>query len=161
MRAAGDAHRAAFARPASARRARRPRSCGSGPPLHEARADEGHHQLALLIGPGVARENEPPAGAAVRGALLGDLGCIGDRVAGIDRLQPFEVAKAGRRPELGERFPARRALGVLALAVLNAQPHPRRDGVPARCAQRAEMRLRGGRLVHVECLRVVLPRQTS
>src|SRR5436305_14397047 len=57
----------------------------AGPAFHEARADEGHHQLALLVGAGVARKDDPPAGPALRGALFGDLRCVADGIADIDR----------------------------------------------------------------------------
>src|SRR5262245_56111733 len=77
-----------------------------------------------------------------------------DRVADIDRLEPFEVAEPGRRPEPADRLAARAQLLVLAPAVGDHQPHPNAGGVPARGAQPAEMRARGGRLVEMERLRI-------
>src|SRR5262249_45833288 len=95
-----------------------------------------------------------PAGAAGQRPHLDHLGPIRDRVADIDRLEPFEVAEAGRRPELGDRLAARAQPLVLAPAVGDHQPHPNAGGVPARGAEPPEMRARGGRLVEMERLRI-------
>src|SRR2546430_7366480 len=72
----------------------------------------------------------------------------------MDRLEPFEVAKPGRRPELGDRLAARAPLLILAPAVVDHQPHPNAGGVPARGAEPAEMRARGRRLVEMKGLRI-------
>src|SRR5262249_30679381 len=79
---------------------------------------------------------------------------IGDGVADKSRLEPFEIAEAGRGAELGDRLAADAARVVLAAAMVDQQPHPDAGGMPARGAERAEMRARGGRLVEVERLRI-------
>src|SRR5262249_62033109 len=68
--------------------------------------------------------------------------------------EPFEIAEPGRRPELGDRLAARAPLLVLAPAVVDHQPHPDAGGVPARGAEPAAMRARGGGLVGMERLRI-------
>src|SRR5262249_40362529 len=75
-------------------------------------------------------------------------------VADIDRLEPFEVAEPGRRPEPADRLAARTQFLVLAPAIGDHEPHPNAGGVPARGAEPAEMRARGGRLVEMERLRI-------
>src|SRR5262249_53362052 len=112
------------------------------------------HRLATLVHAGVAHEDHAPAGAAGQRPHLDHLGPIRDRVADIDRLKPFEVAEAGRRPEPADRLAARTELPVLARAVGDHEPHPNAGGVPARGAEPAEMRARGGRLVEMERLRI-------
>src|SRR5262249_58420583 len=81
------------------------------------------------------------------------------RVAGTDGLEPFETAKPGRRPELGDRLAARAALLILAPAVLDHQPHPDAGGMPAGSAEPAELRARPGRLVEMERLRIEARRE--
>ena len=78
---------------------------------------------------------------------------VADGLAGIDRLQPFEVAEAGRRAEFGCRSwrrPTRRPAASAMLHRIHA------DGrVPARCAEPAEHALLRRFLVDMEGLRVV------
>src|SRR5262249_56598185 len=57
-------------------------------------------------------------------------------------------------PGRADRLAARAQLLVLAPAVGDHQPHPNAGGVPARGAEPAEMRARGGRLVEMERLRI-------
>ena len=64
--------------------------------LHERRAFELEHQLAVLVGAVVAAADDAPAGPRAGRALLDDLAGIGDGVADIDRLDPFQVLEAGR-----------------------------------------------------------------
>ena len=79
----------------------------------------------------------------------------GDRVAGIDRLQPFQLVEAGRGAE--PRRPAdpiaARSRATL-LHPADIKPHPHRERVPAGGAEPSEVARRGGRLVGVEGLRV-------
>src|SRR5262249_7106243 len=107
-----------------------------------------------LVHAGVAHENHAPAGAAGQRPHLDHLGPIRDRVADIDRLEPFEIAEPGGRPELGDRLAARAPLLVLAPAVGDHQAHPDAGRVPARGATPAEMRAGGGRLRGMGWLRI-------
>src|SRR6185312_6388250 len=82
-----------------------------------------------------------------------------DGVAHIDRLEPAQLADAGRRPGLGGRLAGgAHALGLAPLEV-DEVAHVDRGRVPARGAQRSEMRARRLSLVDVEALRVVAARE--
>src|SRR6185369_1225294 len=77
-----------------------------------------------------------------------------DDVADIDRLQPFEIAKAERGADAGNRLAARpHALGQPP-AVIDVEPHPHDRRVPAGSAQRAEVRALRRDFVDMEILRV-------
>src|ERR1700722_1173901 len=129
------------------------------PPLRELGADERHHQLAVLVGGGVARDHQAPAGPAGRLTQLHDLAREGDRVARIDRLRPAQLADAGRGAVLRRRLAARpHVLGLAQLGV-DEVAHVHRGRVPARGAQPAEMRARRGRLVEMEKLRIEAARE--
>src|SRR5215207_1584563 len=59
------------------------------PPLDEPRSLEFVDELASLVVAGALAQDEPPFGARGRHALVDDGGSEGERVAGMDRLQPF------------------------------------------------------------------------
>src|SRR5260370_18274079 len=98
--------------------------------LDQTTADERHHGLAVLVHAGIADGDHAPAGPAAQTARLHHLGCIRDRVADIDRLEPLEIAKSGRRPELGHPFAPCPPLPVLAPAEADPHPHPNPGRVP-------------------------------
>src|SRR5437588_3625729 len=67
--------------------------------LNENGTDEGQHRLACLVRPGVAEEHDTPLRAPVGWACLHDFARVGNRVARVDRFEPFQLAKAGRGAE--------------------------------------------------------------
>src|SRR5262245_51467928 len=103
--------------------------------------------------------DQSPAGPRLRRPHAGDLAAIGDGVADIDRLEPFELADAGRGPERRYRLAARTRGIVFAAAQLDQEPHPDAGCVPARGAEPAEMRALGRSLVEMERLRIVARRE--
>src|SRR5262249_39747722 len=124
------------------------------PALHERGADERNHRFAVLIHPAVAHRDHAPTRTTVRAPHFDDLAAIRHGVADIDRLEPLQIAEAGRRAELGDRFAARAARVVLAAAPIGQQPHPHAGGPAPPGAQPAEMRARGRGLVEMERLRI-------
>src|SRR6202012_3422609 len=64
-----------------------------------------------------------------------------------------------RRPDLGNHLAARFALREVALIEQRDHPHRCRGGVPARSAERAEMRVLGRLFINMKRLRVVLLRK--
>src|SRR5579871_2679318 len=73
-----------------------PRSSGlRSARLHEHRPDEAVDELALLVGAGIAREDQAPAGARGALALRSEARREGNRVARIDGPVPDEIPEAG------------------------------------------------------------------
>src|SRR5262249_39048217 len=127
--------------------------------LDEGGADERDGQIAALVRSGVAAEHEPPLGPTFGRARFHHLGCKRNRVAGIDRLEPLEIAEPGRGAEFGNRLAAGSARLVLGApgGHRGGPPHP--DGVPAPGHQPAGRRLRRGRFVEMKRLRIEAGRE--
>src|SRR5262245_28880252 len=135
--------------------AQRGRHVTSGrPPIDEYAADEREHQLARLVGAGVAGEKEALVGPALHRPRLDHLAGKRNRIAGVDRLQPLELAEARRRPGAADRLAPRAHRLFLAYPVLHDEADANRPGVPARRDQAAEMRARCRGFVEMKWLRV-------
>src|SRR5262249_30735869 len=75
------------------------------------------------------------------------------------RLEPAQLADAGRRALARRRLALTAQPLGLALLGRHEVAHEHRGGVPARCAQRPEMRARRRILVDVEALRIEARRE--
>src|SRR5207302_6842641 len=93
------------------------------PALDESGADERNDRFAALVHAAVAHGDHAPTGTTVRPPRLDDLAPIGNGVTDKDRLEPLQVAKAGRGAELGDRLAARAACVILAAAKIDQQAH--------------------------------------
>src|SRR5262245_13587884 len=72
----------------------------------------------------------------------------------MDRLQPLQIAEAGRGAKCRDRLTMRAARVVLATTVLDQQPHPDAGRMPAGGGEPPERRPRRGRLVEMKRLRI-------
>src|SRR5579883_604979 len=127
-----------------------------GAPRHERCCDQRVYQFAVLIGSGLSRLQNAPLRTRVRRALGDDLAGEADGVAGQHRLQPAQIAKAGRRSPHRNRLAARRRFLHLALAVGDEKLHADRADMPAGGGKAAEQRVAALLLAQMKALRIEL-----
>src|ERR1043166_2779808 len=108
----------------------------------------------VLVCTSVARHHDTPFGTGRRRPLADDLGRESDRIAGIDRLEPSQVAEARRNTKRRDRLSPRAHVPPQARTIFDDVPHPETGGVPAGCAEAAERRTRSRCFVEMEGLRV-------
>src|SRR6478672_8908092 len=125
-------------------------------PRHQGGGEEREHHLATLIGAGIARLQDAPFGALLRRPLGFDLVGKADGVAGQNRLDPAQFAKARRRPPHRDLLATRDRFRRQALAVCDQELHANRGDVPARCSQSPEQGFASLLLIEVKALRVEL-----
>src|SRR6516165_359401 len=124
--------------------------------LHENGALCRVDQFAGLVCPGGLGDDEPVARRA-RVAQVLDLQRIGNRVPGINRLEPAQIAYARRGPDVWHVLAAGLQGRHVALVAERNEAHADRAGLPARRAQASEVRARSRFLVDMKELRVIAP----
>src|SRR6266404_4205959 len=134
-----------------------PHVSGTGvPPRHKGRCQQREHQLAALVGAGVAGLQDAPFGALLRCPQRFDLAGEADGVAGQYRLDPAQFTKTRRRSPDRNLLAARESLFGLALAIGHQQLHAYRSDMPARRREPAEQRFASLFLVEMKALRIEL-----
>src|SRR5271166_615275 len=125
-------------------------------PRHEGRRQHRIHRFPVLIGAGLARLQNAPIGARLRNAHGDDLAGKADGVAGQHRLQPAQLAKAGRRAPRRDLLAARSRFLHLLLPVGDEKLHADRADMPAGGGEAAEQRFAPLLLAEVKTLRIEL-----